>query len=738
MTPGLNVVYGLNGAGKSRLLRGITHALCGIESDINVALVVQLHAGSPSQTSTRNDESSVRVAAFGREPADAIAAACASASDFQWEMREFAAPVDQRIVKSEAVQRLIDDLMWRRLGTATPLSREIAEDALFLFSPTGTSSSPSWDVWPVADTRRPLAKSECAALEALAESAYDSVEHESDEDPTELLEEASAESPLFAPSSNEVWSSGSARHLLQPSPFMPYSFGGHFADQVEPVRVRGRVDFGVDLISTDLEITAATRDHLAVLHAALSSALYGDPDTPVASALRRTGPRVFSPAFRAQATSPTEPAPDWSVLMDPTIDDDDEIERFVERRSAEIRSSLDAFITDLEDRVNRELKSVLLDAPSAKLRLPRSERPFTPDPVLWTFGPRNLRVEALSRAEQQWATRTINEAIARQVRELVLGETHHRALLYVVDEPESALHRAAEAHMAATLRKRANSGTVMLVSTHSPELLDAPEGNITEVKKNAAKYGRSLIQRLDVSDRRALDQLGLVPSDLLRWPRVILLVEGEHDAVLLEAFLGQRLRQARVKVVPLHGGAKLAQTVDSRVLFDHTDAHVVALLDNLRAERLSDVWRRATELAVRGDVDSAKTVVIEGLPNDPKKKGDEANYMRTWLTRAVEAGLASRATPFALGEVDVIRYLPVSYFVPGVDSWASLDEEHHLARSDPSRKSPVPADFKKWLEQRYRVSITPAVLQEAAAMTDPPRDFDLLMKTLEALSSEVR
>lgn len=740
LVPGLNVVYGLNGAGKSRLLRGVTNALRGIQSDVNVAIIVRVPTSEPPQSSGQRTEDVELVDAFGRGPAQAIAAARASAYDFDWELPEYAAPVDQRTIHPSTAYRLLDELKWERLGTATPLAQEIAADSLFLFSATGTSSAPSWDVWPVADTRLPLASAVSAELDRLAEIVLtwegDTVE------PMVALEGATVESPLFAVLFNGVWSHGAARRSFDPTPFVAYSIDQHQADEVEPVRVSGRVDFGVDLIDADLNPNSVTREHLAVLHEFLRVALWERSGSPVRATLRARGLMLLSPAFRAKAQSPTERWADWGdVVFGLGLDDDDmddtDRERFVQAKRSEVESILAEFVAELEASVNSELASVLLDAPKATLRLSRSVQPFATEPAFWTFG-RNLPLEALSTAEARWATRIICEAITRQARELALGSDHDRSLLYVIDEPEAALHRAAEAHMAAAIRRRASSGAAMLVATHSPELLDAPEGHLTEVKKNAAGHGRSLVQSLDLSDRGALDDLGLVPSDLLRWPRVILLVEGEHDAALLDAFLGHRLRTARVKVVPLHGGAKLPQTVDSQVLFDHTDAHVVAMLDNLRAERLTDVWRRATELAIRGDVGGAKTAVLEGLPDDQRKKGDEANYMRTWLIRALDAGLASRATPFALSEVDVIRYLPVSCFVPKATSWAALDAQHQEERADTSRKTPVPADFKRWLEQRFKVSITPKVLRDAAAAADPPRDFELLMKTLEALSNDVR
>jgi hypothetical protein len=80
-------------------------------------------------------------------------------------------------------------------------------------------------------------------------------------------------------------------------------------------------------------------------------------------------------------------------------------------------------------------------------------------------------------------------------------------------------------------------------------------------------------------------------SDLLRRQRVILLVEGLHDQIVLEGLLGDELRRSRVHMVPIRGGRQLPAALESQLLFDFTDALIVPVLDNLSAEHVNDVWR---------------------------------------------------------------------------------------------------------------------------------------------------
>lgn len=738
LQPGLNVVYGLNGAGKSRLLTGVANALRGVDSAITVAVIVRINRDLLTEPSGSLDLPDAEVEVFGRSPAQAIAAGLVPTSYLATGIQEFARPIDQRVQTSAEVRELLDDLIWRRLGGESRLATEIADDGLFMMVPSGTSDNPSWNVWPVADLRRPHASKVLAPMDLLAK-ALDSAPASAWSEFHEAVEEVVTATPLFPSSYNELWATGVERHLLKPWPYQAYEMDQHGADQVEPVRVVGRVDFGIELLDDTSDVIELTRMHIGVLDALAWSAAAKGADSLTPELFRSYGSRLLSPSARKSLTDDGVGAPDWSyVIARLYASGADPSEADIEFDPSAVESLMSEIRLDLESRVNDQLQSVLLDAPIANLDVTPTVFRFLQEPLVWRFGPRGLRLAALSRAERLWAERAIREAVHSQARDLAFGPGYKRPALVVVDEPESALHRAAEAHMARALRGRAADGSIVLAATHSPELLDAPEGRITEVKRGAAEFGRSLVHVLDAPDRKALADLGLLPSDLLRWPRVILLVEGEHDEAILEELLNERLRRARVKIIPLHGGVKLSHTIDSQVLFDHTDAHIVAVLDNLRADRLTEVWDAAVALAVAGDVFAAKETVVAGLPDDRTRKGDEAGYMRGWLTAALDAGLHARATPYGLGEVDVIRYLPVDAIVPGATSWAELDARHQQELETALPDKRPPRDFKRWLELRLKVKTETPRLREVARGLPVPRDIERLMKTIEAIGGEAR
>lgn len=157
----------------------------------------------------------------------------------------------------------------------------------------------------------------------------------------------------------------------------------------------------------------------------------------------------------------------------------------------------------------------------------------------WRFGRRNMSIDALSRAERIWAERSISEELHWS-----RPNQDDRVTLYLYDEPETALRRAAESHMARALVERTRDPRQRVIAaTHSPELLDTTAAFVIEVKK---MDGSSRVQAITGGTRSALHELGLNPSDLLRLARVYLLVEGRHDELLLRHYLGERRAAARI------------------------------------------------------------------------------------------------------------------------------------------------------------------------------------------------
>jgi len=652
---GLNVLYGLNGAGKTRLLRGMRAAARGIRSDVGLALLVSAvregHVDNTSAWEVRNSLTTL----LGRS--------LARPEDF--ERHTPGKPSSEEQLDPHRASELIDEYLERLVGDAGEPRDWVLQNRLFLLIPVGTAESPAWKAWAVADPTVEWARREMELLDAAMERFESALGHDEDENEVafERYSEEVAQHTLF-PSEDLEWL----------KPFSPIGAGYRAADGVGSIIVSGSIDFGVDLVNYDQAVTHAT------------------------AAFLRESPNRVNPGGKDPGAMPAE------------------------RRAQKAAAALSTQVT-------KRLQGALLDGPFAQLSLstpvarlysPAFEWMFTRSKDAW----RKVPLAELSKAERLWAERAILEAVHDALAD---PDDFERRSLCLYDEPESALHRAAESHMARALVSRArDQRAVIVAATHSPELLDSPLANVIEVKRMTH---RSHVQGLDPISRDALGELGLNPSDLLRLTRVFLLVEGLHDEVLLAHFLGDRLRDARVEVIPIRGGKMLAGTTDSRVLFDFTEAHVVALLDNTRASHVSDVWLRAQEAAAQGEMDAAKRIVTEEIGY----ADGESQYLTSWLTRALDRGLASRLSPEGLGAADIIEYLPVDRVVPDATSWRGLHEQH---REELLNRRGTPKRFKDWLTARWRTSFSSDALRSYADGVPVPKDFERLMKSIEAISAD--
>lgn len=665
---GLNVVYGLNGAGKTRFMAALRNVLKGVLGDERAGLLIQLKKGDASARSTK--DIAVR-----------LAASILRAETLSEELKtEF----EQEAVSYESAVKIIDEYLLGIVPSSGAAREWVMEKRSFIVIPIGAEGEPGWQAWPVAVPELEWVEAEQVEIDAgLRRYAVEHLLRNEDEAESENLEKFQAKSEkliekatLFRESFGNVRPAMAEFDLWDLDPYSVIGYGHSFAALMSPIMIFGETDFGVRVIDYSESIIEVTR-------------------------------AIFARAMNWENGATSAGGVD------------------VQAQESEVA----IVAAKLGRAVTVRLQGFLADAPAARLRLSSAPSRLIAPPFEWEFSRLSdwqspIPIEKLSRAEMQWAERAIIEAADEFLEE---SEVDLQPRLYMYDEPESGLHRSAEAHMAEALAKLAcDPRNIVVAATHSPELLDADSASLIEVKRGSEN---SLVQPLDYASQTALEGLGLMPSDLLRLTRVILLVEGEHDAILLRHFLGGRLRRARVEIIPIRGGKKLPGTVDSRVLFDYTRAHVVALLDNVDGAWLDDVWHRATVEALGGDVAEAKKVVVEGIGND----SGEAGYLTTWLTRALDRGVDGRLSAEGLSARDVIEYLPVERIVPNAVSW---DEMHRLHAEDRSSRSGVPADFKKWLTQRYKTEFFEPDLLRYATGVDVPKDFERLMKSLEARSAD--
>jgi AAA domain, putative AbiEii toxin, Type IV TA system len=351
------------------------------------------------------------------------------------------------------------------------------------------------------------------------------------------------------------------------------------------------------------------------------------------------------------------------------------------------------------DTANELIALVLLDAPRLRCLFQSVDQWLgNARPLQWQLldAPSGswVNVEDGSRAQRRWANFAISAALVERV-----GQHGHAILL--MDEPELALHPAAQEHMARGLSLLADRITAsVIVATHSPTLLAQPQIRLVHVHR---KLGVSVVSELPGITRDNLDELGLRPNDHLLMQRTVLLVEGVHDQWVLDHFLGDELLRQRVWTIPLHGGRHAASAVDATVLLDFTDARMVVALDKLRNDEISPAWD-AVRMGFGADGVEAALVLLDSLFPKRKKKEAEDKYLYDLFRRAIEEGVAERIEVFGFSKPDILDYLPIEDLVPSAHrhgkSWDDLHDEHERDQSAAGK-----ANFKTWTDGHYASSL---------------------------------
>lgn len=409
-------------------------------------------------------------------------------------------------------------------------------------------------------------------------------------------------------------------------------------------------------------------------------------------------------------------------------------------------AALAGYTNELAALANKHFKDVLQDAPSLGLHvnpigLGQQVHWYVeedcgqedPAPV-----PRTITVPAeelpyvrtlagLSTAQHRWARWSIAMALnlMNQPTSGIAGP--EASQLYLLDEPEAALHRSAEAQMADYFTQLARSTeTHMIVATHSPELLETATARVYEVSR--PREGWRLLQVLDSATRENMTALGLQPSDLLRRQRGLVLVEGLHDEVVLEELFGEEMRRLRVETLPLRGTTELSPAKIS-FLFDYTPAHVFLMLDNVQTDELASVWERSLAYLREGEDSEAEALVSNATC---LATTDEGKKLKKVLLEILLNNRAHRVTPFGLSRGDIVEYLPIGALVRTEGTWEQL-RLLHAQRKIAAPGSKTPNDFKKWLERDHEGDFEVDAIRAAIRRLDAlPPDLLRLWKTIEA------
>jgi energy-coupling factor transporter ATP-binding protein EcfA2 len=372
---------------------------------------------------------------------------------------------------------------------------------------------------------------------------------------------------------------------------------------------------------------------------------------------------------------------------------------------------------------NRTFSNFLTDAPHLRVEMrPPLEWYQGNSPLKWwADDPSGVAVELseLSTAQKRWSSLAIQLAIRGPLGNPEAGGATHRLL--VLDEPEAALHATAQRFLAKEIGQVAPDLQV-IVASHSPAFLDHTGFRLHHVHRGQG--GRTALTQLPRDQLEAeVRSLGMAPSDLFQHFRIFVVVEGRHDEIILNSCVGEELAGLGARILAMGGAAQLSPVVDSRLIFDSSDAKVLVVIDNTDNQVLA-IWQRAIEAAGSGSLSEARTI-LEELGRE-----GESGFIRNFGIRAVEQGRTDRIELYGLSEPDILFYLSPASLIPKASgkTWDRL-------QTDAGAKSGT--KFKRWLRDTYDFSGDDTVLESAVSQLDDlPRDFIGLIEKATSMARD--
>ena len=375
---------------------------------------------------------------------------------------------------------------------------------------------------------------------------------------------------------------------------------------------------------------------------------------------------------------------------------------------------------------NTITSTLLIDAPVLSLR-PKAPDEWIEGGSPWRWVAKDpsgvdVPIEDLSQAQRRWS----RIAVALALR-MHAGEQFNAVLgLIVLDEPEAALHPTAQRFLATGLEMLASRfDWQILVATHSPALLRRADFRLHHVTRGAR--GVVNVAPLPSAFARDLPALGLDPPDLIQLTRVFVVVEGRHDEVIISQSLTEELESSAAYVIAMRGASNLSAVVDARFLFDFTDATVIVVLDNIGESSAVEIWKEAVSLYKDAKIEAAREVLETKLD----RKSDEQRFLQEFGIRALEFGRADRLEVVGLSVPDVLDLLPVLALSPAAagKTWVEL-------RAEAGAKGTRSGSFKKWMAEKYGFDSTDETLIAAVdQLREIPSDLYALANAISTASN---
>lgn len=674
---GLHVLYGLNGAGKSAFLDALKSAFTGIATEPHVAVHLQVDSDTPEVTGDWD-------MSF-----EAISGAVSSYYREYYSYRDERDESDPRLpppseLGTPHVKRaVLGVLLLLKEGVPhdsawDPLYKEIAEQGHVSLIPCGLQR-PRWAIWISArldETAPTLRRAWNAAFEGRQRDEYDPMQGGSAPYPRWLpvkgqlvvTADAAPWVPVPLAASGVSTSSRLLPALVAEEP------GAATLRTEEFIRFRRNPDRSFDPYSWDTDTEGHWRWHE-----------YFEKPEPI---------HVPRQVVEVREDSTVGPTP-------------------------EVRSILETLSRDS----SRRLAAFLLEAPELRCVIKDPNEWLHGPPLEWQALDRPSRewvsLDRLSQAEQRWAEFAILMAVEEADPDSAPGVT-------IVDEPEAALHVLAQRHLLRGLKDSADTLPI-IVASHSPEFMSEIGVRLHHVSRDAR--GVTQVHSMDpqLLEQLRTGSLGAPVATVLQLCRLVLIVEGTHDEILVAGLLGDQLDELRALVIPMRGARRLAAVLDSELLFRFMEASVIIVLDGLDGRRVSRAWEEAVSLKREGKSKEADASLRQ---IGKTGRGQEPKLLQTFCANALSEA-PERVAVFGFRKRDIIEYLNVDDVVPGAKSWHALFQEWRRAREEVGWRG-----YKKWLRESKEASLNATGLRDAVSKMDHvPDEFTELLSLCRRMAT---